>query len=319
MKAAWDRWVALWDHREAATSLAFVRVGVGVCLLFDFAMIARHGSVVGLLGPAEAGGWGAVLERSNVPLWYRFLPAEPASAWLLWGLLVLFAATFAAGLFTRTSSLVLMLLYAQAALIVPAGDRGIDMLLRNVLMLFAFSEAGAAWSLDAWRRTGRFVGDGRLVPAWPRHLLILQLVVMYFVAGIGKIGAGWTPMGGYTALFIILQDPAITRADFGFLVHPVLFAFTQLSTAVTVLWEYSAPLLLGVYWLRHTASRGGALRAWVLRWRPEWWWLSVGVVFHVLIAATLVLGIFPFAMLALYPAFVHPTDWPERCRPDATG
>ena len=37
-------------------------------------------------------------------------------------------------------------------------------------------------------------------------------------------------------------------------------------------------------------------------------WLTVGVTFHLALALTLRLGIFPFGVLALYPVFFHPDD-----------
>jgi hypothetical protein len=41
----------------------------------------------------------------------------------------------------------------------------------------------------------------------------------------------------------------------------------------------------------------------------EYVWLSLGVVFHLALALTTELGIFPWAMLALYPAWLHPDEW----------
>ena len=57
------------------------------------------------------------------------------------------------------------------------------MILRIVLVILALSWCHARWSVDAWvwRRLGRPLP--REVPAWPRYLLLLQLVWIYFSGG----------------------------------------------------------------------------------------------------------------------------------------
>ena len=58
-----------------------------------------------------------------------------------------------------------------------------DTLARLAWCILACSRAGDTWSVDAYLRTGRFEGDGTPVLAAPRRLVILQLVAMYFGAG----------------------------------------------------------------------------------------------------------------------------------------
>jgi hypothetical protein len=310
VRRRWQGWVALWDHHEHPRSLALIRIGLGLCLLWDYAWMALLGLVVPILGAEGGGGWARVADRgSHVPLVWQVLPETPGSAWLIWAAVVVCILGVVLGVAFPVSALGFVLLSAQTAQTLDAADRGIDTLIRNVMLLLAFSGAARTWSVDAWWRTGSWRGDGRDVPAWPRHLLIVQLVIMYFIAGIAKIGSGWTPLASYSALYVILQDVAVTRFDWSFLAHPVLYRITQICTAVTISWEYSSPLVLLMYWYRHTPDRPGRLRAFANRHRLHWWWLAVGVIFHVLIAVSLNLGIFPFAMLALYPCFVHPDEW----------
>ena len=299
----WQAWVAIWDHHEHPRSLAYIRIGVGLCLLWDFAWIGMLDLIIPLIAPEELGGWGRLFDRPHVPWVWRYMPTEPWVAYGVWSIIMLGALAVTAGFYTRTACLIVLIYYGQTAQILDAADRGIDTMLRNVLVILAFSKAGAHLSWEAYRR-GTPAED---VPAWPRHLLILQLVVMYFVAGIAKVGAGWTPMGGYSALYLILQDPAVARFDWSWIAP--LYPITQFGTFMTTLWEYTAPLVLVVYYFRHTHHRPGRFRAWSNRYNPHWWWLAVGVTFHVLIAITLNLGIFPFAMLAFYPCFIHPDEW----------
>jgi len=144
------------------------------------------------------------------------------------------------------------------------------------------------------------------VPAWGRHLLLLQLVFMYTVAGVAKVGARWMPFADFSALWVILHDPAVAR----FTPPPPGWAYplTQIGTAVTLAWEWTTPLLLLVFLGRHLGDRAPAWLQRVVSWRPEWGWVGIGAIFHLGIAILMDLGIFPWAMLALYPAFLHPDD-----------
>jgi hypothetical protein len=304
IRDAWHTWVRIWDKYEHPRIQAVLRILVGGIILVDFLWLAILGLVVVLFGDEAAGGLNPVMTWSSIPPFYRLMPPTAASAWVLWGLVVVPATMVVVGFRTRAALVVLLLAYAQTALVIPRGDRGIDLMLRNVLLILVFSSCAKTWSVDAWRETGSWNGDGRHQPAWPRHLLILQLALMYFVAGIAKGSIYWTPMGEYAALYILLQDPAVARMDFAWI--EAIYPLTQAATLLTILWEYSAPILLLFYWFRFTADRPGRFRAFCNRWPVIPMWLSVGVTFHVMIAATLELGIFPWAMLSLYPCFVHP-------------
>lgn len=297
----WRAWVALTDRREAPDVLAVIRIGVGLVLLYDFAQVGRLGLVHALLLPPEAGMVGPA--PLDPPLWTRLFGATPAAADGLYALLCLTAATTAAGALSRASALALMLLSAQWAAMLPEGDRAIDMLLRNALLVLACSGCGATWSVDARIATGRWSGDGHLVPAWPRYLLLLQVVVMYFTAGVQKYGQHWWPWGGFTALYVILHDWSYARYAMPWLDQPPFRFGTGLATAVTMAWQWTYPAVLLPYVAPDTR-----IGAWFVRFRLHWLWIAVGAIFHLLIAATMELGIFPFGMLAVYPAFVHPDE-----------
>lgn len=300
---AWAWWRDLWDRHEPPYTLAVVRVGIGLVLCWDYLRVWQLGLVDVLWAPEQAEGIPDVLFREPVPELYRWFDLTTAPAWWAWGLCLAGAVGLTLGAFTRVSALLFVLVSAQLAQVLPLGDRGIDLLLRNVVLILACSRAGAAWSVDAWRRGG----PATEVPAWPRHLLILQLAVMYFLAGIQKTALSWTPFGGFTALYLVLQDPAIARADFAWLED--VLPLTQLATAGTLVFEWTAALLPLLYWYRATRTRPGRLRAFFNRVRPLRFWLPVGVALHLGIALTMAIGIFPFAMLALYPAFFHPDEW----------
>jgi hypothetical protein len=241
--------------------------------------------------------------------WLRWVGADiHASRWLH-RCLVASALALTLGLFSRTSALLLMLLSAQWALVVPDADRAIDTMMRNVLFVLVFSGCGRKWSVDAWLSAGSWSGDGAIVSAAPRYLLVLQVVVMYFTAGVQKYGQHWWPWGGWTALYVILQDWSYAARPFGWLRSQPFYLSTQLATAVTMLWQWSYPVVLLHYF--PPPGPPGRLRQRFAAYRLHWAWIAVGAVFHVLIGATMELGIFPTGMLAIYPAFLHPDELRE--------
>ena len=302
----WGRWVALWSRTERPTTLAVLRILLPLVVLADQLTVLHLGLVETLWAPADAGGIGDPLGASPPPLLYRFFAATPTTAVVAFWVWVASTLSFCAGLFTRTSGLLMVLIYAQLANILPGGDRGIDMLLRNALLLLALGASGATLSVDARRRTGSWLGDGALAPAWTRYLLILQLIVVYFTAGMQKVGFAWLPVGHFSALYIVLQDPALAKTA-GMDLEP-WFWLTQIATATTVLWEWSAPLLGLALIYRDTRTRAGRLRALFNRLDFRALWLFIGVLFHIGIHLTMRIGIFPFAMMALYVSAWHPDE-----------
>ncbi len=308
LRRVWDQWVAFWAVQEHPRTLALVRITLGLVILYDFVQIWVLDLVPLLFADADAGGLARIVGRPDRPWFYDVFPPTAASARLLHAIITVSAFAFTVGAFTRTAALVLLLSWAQHSYVLPGADRGIDTLCRDVLWIFVFAQAGATWSVDALRRTGSWFGDGAQVGAWARRLVVLQLVAMYFLAGVQKGGIHWYPMGYFAALYFILQDPAIAAHDFGFLARQPFFLLTQLGTAVTIVFQDTYPLVLLWAHYRNTPEKPGRLRAFANRWRLEWWWIGTGALFHVLLAATTELGIFPWAMLALYPAWLRPVD-----------
>jgi len=303
-----DRWVRFWDGPEAPWSMALVRLCLGLALLGDYLHMGWLGLVEPLLTPGPDGGLAGRV-GADPALWQALFGTGPTAAWGLYLGLVGASAGVALGCLSRTSAAVLLVLSAQMAWILPAGDRGIDMLSRNVLMILVFAGGGQALSVDAWVR--RWRGRPRAsLGRWARRLLLAQLVVMYWTAGVQKYAQHWWPWGRFSALWVIWQDwPMTSVAASDWVQTDVAWRFSQLATALTIGWEVTFPVVVWFWWLQATAERGGRLRTWVIRWRPDRVYVALGVVFHLGIAVWLDLGVFPWAMLALYPAFVEPGVW----------
>lgn len=296
-RRAWDAWVALMDRREPATALALVRIASAFVLLCDYLWIWH----VGLIDP----------------LWSRFPRgfATGFSGWAdtlgldafgLWAIATGALVAVLAGAATRVACVVFVIVSAQQSAISPESESAIDMLMRIVFLVLALSRCNARWSVDAWvaRRVGRPMPA--LVPAWPRYLLLLQIVWVYFSGGQNKSSHDWGPLGGFTALSNALLCPHNGRLDPDLVI--ALQPLTRVATALTMVFELSA--LLYLLWLYYAATpdRPGRLRAFANRWRLRWIWLSLYVVFELGIAVGLKLGAFPYGMLALAPVLLLPDE-----------
>lgn len=296
-------WVSLWDRREGPQPQALVRIFLCVVLVVDWVYLRWLGLVTPLFAPAAFGGMGMPMQRTAAGLWlYEALPPQwvaEVSWWLVLGLMLMVGV----GLLTRLSALLLVLLLAQLAIALPGADRGIDMLNRNILLLLVFAHSHRVWSVDAWLWRG---GAAHLVPAWPRYLIMMQVVVLYFTAGVQKVATSWSLFGGYSALYIAMRDPAFAVFSPEFL--RAVYPLTQVLTAGSVAWEWLAPCLLLALYFRDTRTRSGRLRRTFLRLHIRSWYLFFGFCFHVGTAFGLQLGIFPWAVLALYPACFHPDE-----------
>jgi uncharacterized membrane protein YphA (DoxX/SURF4 family) len=303
---AWRAWVELLDRREAPTSLALARIFVAAALLGDFLQARVNDLVVGVWGPPPFGlGYGAL--NKPPPDTIAWLGASADTAETLWLAAIGLSILLLVGLGTRVAAVLLLFVSAQLARIAPDSDRGIDILLRVALGVLALSWSHARWSLDAWlwKKLRRPLPE--TIPAWPRYLLFLQMVWLYFSAGQAKVDPAWGPLGHFSALGHILSDPHFARFEPGW-AGGVLYPFTQLATAGTMAFELGAPLFLLATWYHVTRDRPGRVRRVCNRLRLRWVWLAVGASFHVGIAITLRLGVFPWGTLALYPVFFHPDE-----------
>jgi uncharacterized membrane protein YphA (DoxX/SURF4 family) len=271
---AWRAWVALMDRREPATALALVRILLALVLLIDYLEVWHVGLIEPLYTrPPEGFALGAAWLSANAA----------------WAVATVSLALIALGAATRIACIGFVLASAALSHLTPDSESGLDMLARIVFVILALSRSNAKWSIDAviWRRLGRVVPVE--VPAWPRYLLLLQLVWVYFSGGLNKSAAAWGPFGGFTALANALSDPHAARFDPGWL--GAVYPLTRVATALTMAFELGAPLFLLAY---------------AKRWRIRWVWIALGVSFELGIAVGLRLGSFPFGMLALYPVLLAP-------------
>jgi hypothetical protein len=295
---AWSRWLALLDRKEDAASLAVCRMVAGVTITGHIADTLARGVAKAAWVDQSFGGMQSVSASWLAP----FGGATRVNVIIVVALLLASSLCLAAGAFTRTATVATWFLYRHVVDLGRHFGSSADALLTNVLFLLIFSGCGRALSVDA-----RLRGLRGEVPSWPRHLLVVQLVIMYFASAIQKISAGWVPGGHADALWYILQQPTWQRAPMEWLAR--FYWITQIGTLATWLFELAAPLLLlGIHY-RATPDGPGWLRASANRIRFPYAYLTFGLVLHLGIFATMEIAPFLGAVLSLYACCIDPPAW----------
>jgi hypothetical protein len=292
------------DSREPATVLALLRITLGVCMLWTL-WLPVHAEATGVLWQSPASGGLLPLERDH---WlFLLLPANESNALhALLGVAFVGAAASTVGLGGR----LVLLLTQQCAVALTSQNAsahgGYDTLLAVGFLMLACSACNRTLSVDCWLRLRAWT-DPHDYLAWPRHALMLQLLCMYGMTGLQKIGLSWTPLGGYSALYYVLSDPTWVRGDLGDL-RP-LSAGLAVFTAVSWHWEQLAPLLLLHYYYRATREHPGRLRAWFVRHDVRPFFALVGLFLHGGVLVLLDVGPFSLVALSYYLCLWSPSEF----------
>lgn len=304
MKRALTWWVAVLDRREPGLALAVFRIAVGLCVLYTVGTVVWNGMVPVLWLDREFGGY---LELKRT--WWlvdRLGGARPEVVWGLVAVSVLAGLALTLGIAARLAAFVALQGVLALTWINSSAGGSYDDLTSNALWLLVLANSSATLSLRARLRTGRWTTDA-LVPAWPRYLVIFQIVVVYFSTAVQKLSAYWTPGGDFSALYYILQQPTWQRFDMRWLAP--FFPLTQVMTAATWLWEIGSPLLLLAFWYRDTRARAGWLRATLNRLDFRKLYAAFGVLLHLGIAALMEVGPFSWITLSYYLCLWSPDEW----------
>jgi len=168
---------------------------------------------------------------------------------LFFGVLLLYAFGVASRVTGVIAWLMMSGVYNHTALYLE----GTDTVYRAFWFILLFCRTGAAWSVDnlvrCWwlRRRGRLQEVGlplsagrspvyRLVPSWPRYLMIGQLIAIYTSTGMVKTGSVW---GNGDALYYALNLDHFYRFEVWTQVVSATFGTTlfRVMTWVTLWWE----------------------------------------------------------------------------------
>jgi len=276
-----DGWERFWFRSTTANTLALVRILYGITLigwtgsmlpdLVTFFSPTPRGIVTPALG--RSGGW-------SVFTWF---PSE-AVLWLGFAGLLVAAVAVTVGFFpTPAAALAWVLLVSfqhRNQYLLNSGD----FVVRDLALLLALCPSGAALSVDRWRRAGR---DGfwtsPSIPQWGLRLIQIQASVVYFFSFWNKTGMAWRG-GSATSTAWRLTD--LQR----FAVPDALQRNLWLSTLAG--WgTLAVELSLGVL-------------VWNRKWR--WWALAGGLLLHITIDLTILVGFFSWGMVCALTSFVPP-------------
>jgi hypothetical protein len=304
MRRAWRGWVDLLARRERGTSLAAFRIAVAGVILYSLLSVGLHGLVPVLWIDTNHGGFAEVGRIAGVA---RLLgETTPGVVWTLYTVALVSATAMLAGVGGRIPIALVALSYTPVATINSEAYGGYDLMIGNAVWMLLLGDATATMSVDCRRRTGAWTSDA-LVSAWPRYVLVFQLVTIYTSTGLHKLSADWVPGGTHAALYWVFQDPTWNRFDLREL-SAQFYPLTQIGTALTWWWEVTTWSLLLVYWYRYTADRPGRVRALFNRVDLRKPWAAIGVGVHIGILVLLNVGPFSFISLAYYLCLWTPDE-----------
>ncbi|MDS0293287.1 HTTM domain-containing protein [Halogeometricum luteum] len=266
-----------------ARALAALRISLGLLLLADLLLRARHLRALytdaGLAPRAALAGQYPAIRYS--------IHALSGAAWfqvLLFLLAGLLALTLLVGYRTRTATALSLILLVSLHLRNPAAMNGGDALLRRLLLWGTLLPLGERWSFDARRREG---APRRWVAGLASAGLLTQVVLVYAVnAALKHRGELWL-RGDAVRYVFSLQQFSLGLGD-------ALTAFPALLRAFDWVWlalVSLAPLLV--------LSRGRFRTGLTLAFAAA----------HVGMLATLRLGLFPLISLAALLVFLPSPAW----------
>lgn len=239
-------------RREDPRPVATFRILVGVwllCWLTDLIPLRTYlftsegvypaSEARGLPRLAPATAMDAVRALFGGTLTPLFWVDSPAVVDALLILLALATFAFTLGLFTPISkwlTLILFHCFVARNSLPLAGEQ----LYASFLLLLCLSDCGAAYGIDAWRARRRSCdGAPRRIPAWPRMLMVLQAVPMFFANGLAKTGEAWWRGD---AIHLVLGNPRFGTLDASVWQSPAMEEGLRLATWGAHLIELLFPL-----------------------------------------------------------------------------
>lgn len=279
-----ERWERFWFEPQPVSTLAIFRIAYGlVVTLWTISLIPDALSFF-----AEDG---ILPERDLVGHEIGLLNYVPQDAVVIGLVVVLLIAALATllGYHTRVATVVVFLALLSLRRRNPWVMNSGDTLLRHMGFFLMLAPAGAALSLDRWRRArDRFWQIPQRAP-WALRLIQVQVSFVYLFTVWAKARSDEWVEG--TAVFSSMRVGDLTRFDIPF--------------------AWSESLLLGnlVAYATLAVELALAVLIWNRRARP--WVIGAGVLLHVFIETTFALGFFSTVIFVSYISFI-PEDTAER-------
>ncbi len=260
-----------WHHQEGITPLVVFRILFGLVVAFGALRFIAEGWIETLL----------VEPKFFFSFWgFEWIPRpNRIAAYALYGLISASAIAVSLGYRYRYALAVLFFSFTYAELLDATNYLNHYYLVILLTVLLFFIPANRAFSFDVY--TGR-VSSQLEVPKWCRYMLLLQLALVYFFAGLAKVNSDWL----LEAMPMAIWLPA--RAH-----YPILGQlFEQPWVAYAFSWAGCLYDLTIVGWLL---------------WKPTRKWAYVAViVFHLMTWALFNIGLFPLIMMTSTLLFFDP-------------
>jgi hypothetical protein len=300
----WSSWLEILGREETGESLALWRISMGLVLIFSLLQPLVAGAVPVIWLPIEHGGY--LLFKHSSWMMELLGGPTPARVYGALGLGLAAGCCLVLGIGSRIAAFIGLQCFMALAWINPHTGGSYDVLITNGLWLLVLAQSDATWSVQARLREGSW-SSALKIAAWPRYLVILQLVIMYASSGWHKLSVYWVPGGDFSALYYIMQQPSWQRVDMSWLAH--IYPLTQASTALSWFFEtLGAPLLLVALWARNRGEKAGRIGRLLLRTRYREVFMVVGLGMHLVIALAMEVGPFSWASMAYYAALLRPDE-----------
>ena len=280
----WSEWMEFLYAESSGRPLAILRIALGSYLVVYWLGLYPFVDIY-FFPPA-------ILPRADIdwlPWWsaLKLVPDSVVGCVCLFVGTILAALCLAAGLFTRIAAVVTWWL-AQSWLAFPEGQNSGDFLVRTatfLMMLAALAgHAQAVLSIDSFRKHATH--DNRSIPMWPLRMFQMQLVLMYFFAGVHKVSSVDWYQG--EAVYYVLQQTLWRRIDASWIRDPLLIGCFTYGTVVIELFLF--PVLI-----------------WFRRWKP--WVLMAGLLFHFGIWLSTRVFVFGYIVPIYYLSFCDDDFW----------
>ena len=279
LKSVWEGWQRFWFEPKSTSTLAVIRIGYGLVVV-GFALsltpdVFAFFSETGVLPQQPTGDWlwgilGSIDSRGGIVAF--FVVFVIACLCLLVGFQTRIAAVMV--------WICVLAIERRNPFVFNSGD-GLIKVLGFYLML---APTGAALSVDRWRADRQGFWDFPLRSQWAVRLIQIQISVIYLATVFAKLGGDTWHNG--TAVGYALRIYDLARFTVPYWISDSLLLM-NLATFATVAAEISLGILV-----------------WNRRARP--WVLALGVLLHLGIDLSIMVGFFSYAIFVGYLAFVPP-------------
>lgn len=287
MRGALAAWNRFWFAPQSTSTLAAVRISFAVVVLFW--AVTFGPDLLSFLGSKGILPRQPDYARAGRREAWSLLGSAPGDAFLVvsYAVFVVSVLCLLVGFHTRLAAALVFCGLVSFTRRNPYVLNSGDLLLRVLAFYLMLAPAGAALSVDRWRRSrrsGEAFWEFPARAAWPVRLMQVQLSVVY-------LSTLWAKAGGVTwrdgsAISYALRVKFLNR-----LPVPDFVTHSLLMSNVLSYFTLGTELILGIL-------------VWNRRLRP--WVLLLGVAFHLGIDYALRVGFFSYAMLVLYVAFIPP-------------